>query len=104
MVSIHEQFIALARAALERSKVATSVQKQLAYEALEDAINALPLDALAGQPALEPERVVDRRKSDVPPVVRLSQVGGHCVYCNAIMGEALECPGCKWIDPPTVGS
>lgn len=37
-------------------------------------------------------------------IVRLSVVGGHCKYCNEVMGEPLKCPGCGWVDPPTVGS
>ena len=32
---------------------------------------------------------------------RLSIVGYLCKWCDAVMGEDLVCPGCKWVDPPT---
>lgn len=34
--------------------------------------------------------------------VRMSIPGRACKWCNAIIGESVVCPGCKWVDPPTV--
>lgn len=59
MVTIHQQFIALQKAAHKRaidltteSPVKGSILHAAAYEVLVDAIAALPLDNLAGEPAL----------------------------------------------------
>lgn len=115
MITIHKQFIALQKAAHERAEglvknpLPGDVLLASHYEVLSDAIAGLPLDALAGEPALgntHPFGVLDKHDETlrIPPIFRLSQVGGHCVYCHAIIQEALRCPGCGHVDPPTVGS
>lgn len=113
-MTIHKQFIALQRAAHEMAERLVKnpqpgdILKAAAYEVLSDAIADLPLDHLAGEPALEPVFKLPATNAgeykDTKEIFRLSQVGGHCVYCHAIITEALRCPGCGHVDPPTIGS
>lgn len=32
---------------------------------------------------------------------RMSITGNACIHCHAIIGLALKCPGCGWVDPVT---
>lgn len=50
--SLTHQFIELARLARERALTVSSIQRQVAYAALANAIDALPLDSLAGDYSL----------------------------------------------------
>jgi hypothetical protein len=36
-------------------------------------------------------------------MARMSIEGHACIYCRAIIGKSVVCPGCDHIDPPTVG-
>jgi hypothetical protein len=35
------------------------------------------------------------------PMVRLSIPGNVCIHCGTEIDTALQCRGCKWVDPMT---